>query len=157
MQKKLYIEFFHTQELHAEIFIHRRAKNLSLKNACAHRPFYARHSPTHMLNLQTLQETSKPRRVGAHKIRCTSMFLGQKPFILREIIRNRIFLGNFLRTKPIHTYWETQKLSYYGKILVHPPGLFYAQQLWKRNRLKPLLTMFFIIQRLLVLFPLFFK
>ena len=85
-----------------------------------------------------------------------TIIFGRKPFVLREIIRNRIFLGNFLCTKPIHTCFETQKLSYYGKIPVHPPGLFYAQQLWNRNRLKPPLTMSFFTQRVLVPFS-FFK
>ena len=157
MQKKLYIEFFHTQELHTEIFIHRRAKNLSLKKACAHRPFYARLSPTHMLNLQTLQEASKPRRVWHTKFVVHQCFWGRNPLFCEKLYGTDFF-GNFLRTKPIHTCFETQKLSYYGKILVHPPGLFHAQQLWNRNRLKPLFRMSFYSTKIIsTIFTFFIK
>ena len=105
-----------------------------------------------MLNLQKFQEASNRDAFGTQNSLHINVS-GAETLCFAGSYAEQNFFDNFLHTKPNHTCFEIQKVSYYGRILVYSPGFFHAQQLWNRNLLKPLLTMHFIAQR----FSLFFR
>jgi hypothetical protein len=104
-----------------------------------------------MLNLQKLQEASNRDAFGTQNSLHINVS-GAETLCFAGSCAEQNFFGNFLHTKPNHICFEIQKILYYGRILVYPPGFFHAQQLWNRNLLKPLLRMFFYCTKIFIIF-----
>ena len=87
-----------------------------------------------------------PRRVSYTELVRYQCFWGRNPFV------RKTFLAGFYTQSLTTHVLKPRSFLICGKILVHPPGFFHAQQLWNRKLLKPLLTMSFYCTKIFIIF-----
>ena len=84
MQKK-YTEIFHASELHTEIFRQRGAKNLSTQKSIRTETLICKIFSHSHVKLTEAPGSFKAETRLAHRIGCTSMFLGRNPLFCGQL------------------------------------------------------------------------
>ena len=82
-------------------------------------------------------------------------FFGRKPFVLREVVRNSIFLGNFYAQNLFIHVEKPRSFHIMEKSLCTPQDFFTHSSFETETVWNLFSQCLFITQRLLVLFPLF--